>query len=138
MAVYIQGKCDSGMTEVFRYRFDIVPVFKADRSERMPEIMKPDIRQADRCDPGFEGMVHRARADVISRLVCENKIIFIPVTVPAFQLVFRLLAFHLFQEVEDSRGGGDDSGLSVFECIETIFVLPGILRKIDSRNTIHS
>lgn len=124
MAVHSQRESDSGMTKVFRNSFDVVPVFKADRRERMPEIMEPDIRQADRRDPGLEGMVYCTGADMVSQLVCENKITFIPEAVPAFQLVFRLLAFHFFQQVENGRSRGDDPGLSVFEGIENIFVLP--------------
>ena len=83
MAVHIQGECHSGMTEIFGNSFNIISVFQADRRERMPEIMEPDIRQADCCDPGLEGMVHRTGADMVSQLVCENKIIFIPEAVPA-------------------------------------------------------
>ena len=53
------------MAEVFGNSFDIVSVFKADCGERMPQIMEPDVRHSDRCDPRFESVIHGTGADMI-------------------------------------------------------------------------
>ena len=60
VGVDIQRKRGRGVTEIFLYGFDIIPVFKGRNCVAVSEVMKTHIFHANRLDDAFEAVIDGA------------------------------------------------------------------------------
>ena len=74
MAVDIQRKSCSGMTEVPLHRLDVIAGTERGNCVRVAQIMKAGVRPANGCRSTFECSVQRRLRQVVSLCICKDKV----------------------------------------------------------------